>query len=82
MASTLNNLGTTWFFAHDLLIPSLMRDKKVSASFPWAFLEKHEKVLKNYPSKYGFLGSKNKNMNIKMIYIALKCPELMNLEIN
>ena len=43
-----NNLATSRFFVYKSLIPSRIRDRKVSIGFPWAFLEKHEKVLKNH----------------------------------
>ena len=36
------------FFVYKSLIPSWIRDRKVSTRFPWAFLEKHDKVLKNH----------------------------------
>ena len=41
----LNNLATSRFFVHKSLIPALIRDKKNSASFPWAFLGKHVKLI-------------------------------------
>ena len=45
---SLNNLAISRFFVYESFILVLIRDKKVSASFLWAFLEKHEKVIDNH----------------------------------